>query len=780
MRKSIKKLVKLSLEGTIEDGYQVELVEIREDSQDGKIFREGDLGSLPPALEIYRKYQELQYKDTQFDFAFRGLRFSEDQELPTNISIDEWEQLAGHLKEDINTWLDDPGFHKIEKAILIELGRSDDVRFMIRTTDHHLWKIPWSTWDFFDEHPNAEVVFSCSEPRSGEKPIRANPRKQVRILAIGGDSNGIDYNKDLDNLKHLRSVGAQTKFEKEPTLQRVRNLLWNQCWDIFFFAGHSDSESDFKNGTIYVNSEESLTPNHLEISLKKAIDRGLKLAFFNSCDGLGLAHQLVNEFGIPLVIAMREPVPDQVAQKFLEYFLLEYAYRELPLHLAVRQARERIAEEYRDQLPGIDWLPVICQNPAIRPPSWKDLYRRVSFKQATFASLVSTSVVLLARSLGLLQPFDLWALDQLMRMRPIEQTDERILIVKVTESDLKKEGQYPISDKTIEQVLTKLEQYQPRAIGLDIYRGEKIRGGEGRNDLLKHLKESDRVISICTLQEPNSDNADDFGVQPPPEILPEHLGFADVPVDKDGTIRRQFLTMKPAPEDDCQTELSFSFKLAYSYLEKEKSINLSPEEGDDYLQFTNESSSRFKLFEPYTGGYQKLDEEEIGGFQVLLNYRASKQIAEEVSFSEVLNDSVKPNQVINRVVLIGYTAKSVRDIHFTTIEREMPGVMIQAHMVSQILSAILDGRPLIWTWSWWGDYLWVLSYSLVGSLLIWRIRKPLLLALSQGVLVIVLPLLCLIILIQGGWMPFIPSVGAFVSTVGGLLIYVIYPNWQQK
>jgi hypothetical protein len=54
--------------------------------------------------------------------------------------------------------------------------------------------------------------------------------------------------------------------------------------------------------------------------LKRAITQGLKLAIFNSCDGLGLADYLT-DLQIPQTIFMREPVPDRVAHEFLKNFL---------------------------------------------------------------------------------------------------------------------------------------------------------------------------------------------------------------------------------------------------------------------------------------------------------------------------------------------------------------------------------------------------------------------------------------------------------------------------
>ncbi len=62
-----------------------------------------------------------------------------------------------------------------------------------------------------------------------------------------------------------------------------------------------------------------------------------------------------------------------------------------------------------------------------------------------------------------------------MRLRPDERQDRRLLIIKVTDTDMalqkreQREGR-SLSDESLEKLLQKLKPYQPRAIGLDIYR----------------------------------------------------------------------------------------------------------------------------------------------------------------------------------------------------------------------------------------------------------------------------------------------------------------------
>ena len=102
----------------------------------------------------------------------------------------------------------------------------------------------------------------------------------------------------------------------------------------------------------------------------------MKLAIFNSCDGLGLAQQFAN-LGLPYIIVWREAVPDKIAQDFLRYFLAAFSAGK-SLFASLRDARIKLQEltdkqDIQKQPPGINWLPVICKNTLDAPAKWEDL-----------------------------------------------------------------------------------------------------------------------------------------------------------------------------------------------------------------------------------------------------------------------------------------------------------------------------------------------------------------------------------------------------------------------
>jgi CHASE2 domain-containing sensor protein len=160
-------------------------------------------------------------------------------------------------------------------------------------------------------------------------------------------------------------------------------------------------------------------------------------------------------------------------------------------------------------------------------------------RAVVFTSVVITTLVIGLRHMGMLEAIELGAFDQMMRWRPSKPPDERLLVVAITEKDIQKIQEATLSDQNLNRLLEKLEEYQPLAIGLDIFRDVPV--GNGRADLLKRLRQSDRIITVC-----KSGSADNPGVPPPPGVPEDRVGFADQVIDTDGIIRRSLLFIAPA------------------------------------------------------------------------------------------------------------------------------------------------------------------------------------------------------------------------------------------
>ena len=373
-----EKLVIINLnQGDLNNGFSVTL---RIANEGNHPYFESN-GKLPAATELKEYYN-------QWRIAYRqslGIDFRLD--IPdtqiTNVSrcdyFHECSVLAEKVRNNINYWLNSPTFRPIKEQLLEQLNPADEIRIILQTEDSQVRKLPLQLWNFFERYPKAEIALSTPSYQSKEKSL--SPQGKVRILAILGNSNGIDIQKDRELLESLPN--AEVTFLVEPRRQELNDELWAQSWNILFFAGHSSTrtidDGTLKNhrdtlttelkeeGEFYLNQTDILTISELKYALRKAIEEGLALAIFNSCDGLGLAKNLA-DLQLPQMIVMREPVPDKVAQEFLKNFLKEYSQGKT-LYQSVRAGREKL-QGLEDEFPCATWLPVICQNPGEIPPLW--------------------------------------------------------------------------------------------------------------------------------------------------------------------------------------------------------------------------------------------------------------------------------------------------------------------------------------------------------------------------------------------------------------------------
>lgn len=386
------------------------------------------------------------------------------------------------------------------------------------------------------------------------------------------------------------------------------------------------------------------------------------------------------------------------------------------------------------------------------------------FRTILVTSLGVTVLVLLARELKWLQRWELRAYDEMMLLRPLEPPDKRILLVTVTDKDLQQQKN-PLSDETINQLLKKIQSYQPRVIGL--HTSLYIQNIQKTN--LAAGIPKDNIIVGCAFKGMNETATE---IPPPPNFAEDNIGFSDLVPDNDNVVRRGLLFQTPFPNSKCNTYYSFASRLAIDYLDKEAI----------YPAFTNDKvfyldQVFFHHLKTKSGGYINLDNE---GSHILINYRNPDNIADTVTLTQVLTDKVNPNLIKDRLVIIGTSARSLdRGVltPYSISEDQSPRVsplFIHAQMTSQIISAVLERRPLIWYFPEWLEYLWIGSWSLFGGILAWYVRRPILLLLVSGVTVTALVGICYLLIVQAGWVPVVPSAIALVFTSIGVLGYTSY------
>ncbi|MDX2241518.1 MAG: CHASE2 domain-containing protein [Leptolyngbyaceae cyanobacterium bins.302] len=360
-------------------------------------------------------------------------------------------------------------------------------------------------------------------------------------------------------------------------------------------------------------------------------------------------------------------------------------------------------------------------------------------KIATLITLGITSLVIGLRQVGGFQPLEVKAFDQMVRLRPEDPPDSRILIVSITDEDIRSQNRWPISDGVITQAIRRLQQQHPRTIGLDMYRD--VPHQPGHAELLKELK-APNIIAITLLGDAGKQE-----VPAPEGVSPTQVGFSDIVVDPDAVVRRYLLYAKTQTKD----YYSFALRLSLHYLSnKSHPFSVKPEEE------IRIGRTVFPSLKINSGGYATLDDR---GYQVMLDYSSSQNVARQVTLTQVLKGEVDPTWINNKIILIGTTAASVRDLFLTPYNNsndkkpETPGVIIHAEALSQIISSILDNRPLIWFWPDWLEIIWITCWSVIGGFLAWHIRPPFLFIISATVAPIVLLSFSYGVFLIGGWIP---------------------------
>lgn len=357
-----------------------------------------------------------------------------------------------------------------------------------------------------------------------------------------------------------------------------------------------------------------------------------------------------------------------------------------------------------------------------------------------------TGLALLMRFTGLLQGMEWAMLDSFFQARPPAKIDPRITIITIDEPDIQQIGQYPLSDRILARTIQTLKSYKPRAIGLDLYRDIPVE--PGYHELEKQFKTTPNLIGI--------EKVAGSQIAPPPVLAQlNQVGLADQVLDADGKLRRALLSVR-LPNGELS--LNLGLRLALHYLEVDDITPESLPNNPDRIQL---GKAVFVPFQANDGGYVRAD---AGGYQVLLNYHGTQEQFQTFSIADLLANQIPPEQLRDRIVLIGSIAASVNDMFQTPYSnqvfgspKQMAGVTIHANITSQILSAALQGRPTLQVWPEKVEWLWIFLWSGVGAALSWQIKSPKTIVAAIAIAGGSLTGIAYLAFLQGLWIPTVPA-----------------------
>ncbi|MAR08538.1 MAG: adenylate/guanylate cyclase domain-containing protein [Blastopirellula sp.] len=311
--------------------------------------------------------------------------------------------------------------------------------------------------------------------------------------------------------------------------------------------------------------------------------------------------------------------------------------------------------------------------------------------------LVALIILIVLRTTGLAQTIDLVLYDLITTHREARDGKETpITLITITESDIKRFG-WPIDDGLLCQALDRLLADNVRAIGLDLYRDQGV--GPNQECLRKRFRNEAKLVSIFNAV---------AGIEAIPGTPPERQSFNDLSLDSDGILRRDLVHVGE------QDEATVSFAMRV----------MEVATGDTKLrQAINSNQLIDAWLSANAGGYHNAIDAKFG-WQRMLHFRKPGSFR-QYSLAQLLDGMVPSQAIDNKIILIGSTAQSLRDLfevphsrfHYGAEPFQISGVEIHANRIASLLDHRDNKLPIGWIMPGWGNIVLIFIYSSCGLLL---------------------------------------------------------------
>lgn len=323
-------------------------------------------------------------------------------------------------------------------------------------------------------------------------------------------------------------------------------------------------------------------------------------------------------------------------------------------------------------------------------------------------------------------------IDQYFKIRGPLPTKSEVVIATIDEKSLTKLGRWPWSRSTMAKLVNILKKYDIKGVGFDITFSEEssedvslanaLQDSESTHlgyffyPSLQELAEAhlsreeveanDKSIFPSRLslssEQLESSGTKVYGVQSNVQTIaqslsPHQQGFFNVFPDPDGVIRKIPLLL---------------FYKGYAYPSLSLQLTSSAKGFSPIPLFGKEGR-----LEGFVIGEEKVPLNPTG--QMVINYRGGSKTFPHFSIADILEKQVPPENLANKILLVGATAIGIYDMRVTPLDANMAGVEIQANVIDNILRGdFLIQNETTWLVSW----LLFFGYSLGLGLLLPRWR----------------------------------------------------------
>jgi len=392
-----------------------------------------------------------------------------------------------------------------------------------------------------------------------------------------------------------------------------------------------------------------------------------------------------------------------------------------------------------------------------------------TWRSPTLAVLAAGGLILFAvlglRAAGLLQGAEVMVYDQYLRRSaegPDAPGDRSVVLLEVTEEDIRAQGHWPISDRVLADAIRTLVDAGAVAVGLDIYRDLPVTPGQ--EIFARLLAGEPRIVAVHKFGDPGSE-----GIPGPPALEGSgRVGFNDLLVDRDDMVRRGLLF-----QDDGQGEVAFAFALrvALIALAAEGVAALPAHENPEWLQL---GPTTLRPFEGNDGGYSG---EDAKGYQILLDFGGTGRGFDRFSLSDLLEGRVDVTRVRGKTVVMGSHAQSLPDFFPAPMGGRLPGLEVHANVIDQLLRFGRGQSVPLRVLGEWQEALLIFALAALGCIFALAMRGKPLVGTSALVVVVLagagaLWLMGLVAFRAGLWVPVVAPVLAWTSAVGLLTAWV--------
>ena len=286
--------------------------------------------------------------------------------------------------------------------------------------------------------------------------------------------------------------------------------------------------------------------------------------------------------------------------------------------------------------------------------------------------MICLAISPIAESINLLT-YDLVLSTLQKKRKNQEETTSPVIVIGINENDINRFG-WPMNDNYLCTAITELSEWGAASISLDLYRDVEV--PPQNNCLRTIIKNNKRLISIRNIAE---------NIPAIPGTPDRQQGFNDLVLDNDGVIRRDLVHVS----NQVLSVRSLALRL----------IETANQEAD--LDQKIEALPSDLWLSKNAGGYLNLPG---AGYQTMLDTNNLNSIPIR-SFSELLDQSINPADIKNKIVLIGTTARSIKDVYEIPQSRfhdgdsflQIPGVKIHALRVLNLTDLLQNKKPSIHT-----------------------------------------------------------------------------------